>query len=251
MGSLVAHLRNGFPMSGVLAYDAIYERGPVSTPELSIAELLGRQQEVLARTKGAISLDSRENRSAIWKSVLKDVKAGHMKELSIPLPRNSVFLRRFIVKQVKADKPGCSPKERACDDGKMAQVNRASAVQSKVKLDSIDVFAETARRFIQETVESHGASAFCMVGLDHSEAYRQLGADNGPLCRTVVAEDGDGSVRFFKLKKLSFGESASVVHYNAFAKTLVRIVRVGMRVPLMQYFDDFAYMRTRACSGIC
>ncbi|KAJ9439904.1 hypothetical protein DIPPA_16048 [Diplonema papillatum] len=240
MDDLITHLEDGFPMSGVLSYDAIYERGPATTPELSVEELLARQQDVLARTKKAIRSDSRDNKSSVWGSVLKDIAAGHMEELNCPLPSNSVFLRRFVVRQVKADRPGDSPKERACDDGKMAQINRATAVQSKVRLDSIDVFAESARLFVQETVSSRGQTAFCMVGLDHREAYRQLAADNGPLCRAVVAEDLSGAVRFFELKKLSFGESASVVHYNAFAKTLVSIVRIGMKVPLMQYFDDFA-----------
>ncbi|KAJ9467667.1 hypothetical protein DIPPA_07917 [Diplonema papillatum] len=42
------------------------------------------------------------------------------------------------------------------------------------------------------------------------------------------------------MERLSFGEAAAVVHYNAFAKVLAKVVRLGLKVPLCQYYDDFA-----------
>ncbi|KAJ9438200.1 hypothetical protein DIPPA_20011 [Diplonema papillatum] len=65
-------------------------------------------------------------------------------------------------------------------------------------------------------------------------------ARNDVICRCVVAEDPDGLLRFFRLDRLSFGEAASVVHYNAFAKVLARVVRRGLSLSLLQYYYDFA-----------
>ncbi|KAJ9473450.1 hypothetical protein DIPPA_28121 [Diplonema papillatum] len=238
--TLLRHLRTGCPMSGVVGYEDIYSPGPPGEPEITEEELLRRQPDVLARSRQAIRADSPANKEAIWRSVQKELEAGFMVELQSP-PANAVYLRRFVVRQVKSDEEIPRVKERACDDGRMSLINKAVRMSTPVKLDSADVFAEVARRVAVGAMARDPSSAFKFVGLDHKDAYRQLHARNDGLCRCVVAEEpATGRVRFFRMGRLSFGEAAAVVHYNAFAKVLARVVRRGLRLPLCQYYDDFA-----------
>ncbi|KAJ9436950.1 hypothetical protein DIPPA_21873 [Diplonema papillatum] len=235
---LLANLRGGCPMSGPVGYESLYSPS-LGDPELSVAELIRRQPDVLARVRRAVRGESDSNREAIWASVQKEVDRGFMVELAEP-PTNSVFLRRFMVAQLKADQKGWQTKLRACDDGRMALVNKAVHMATKVKLDTVDVFVEVARQLAQQASGRFAGAAFYSVGLDHRDAYRQMKARNDVICRCVVAEGPDGLLRFFRLDRLSFGEAASVVHYNAFARVLARVVRRGLSLPLLQYYDDFA-----------
>ncbi|KAJ9447717.1 hypothetical protein DIPPA_35787 [Diplonema papillatum] len=123
----------------------------------------------------------------------------------------------------------------------MALVNKSVHMSTPVKLDTTDVYVEVARRVAFGALESDPAATFRSVGLDHKDAYRQLRARNDRLCRCVVVENPeDGEVAYFRMERLSFGETAAVVHYNAFARILARVVRRGLRLPLCQYYDDFA-----------
>ncbi|KAJ9442259.1 hypothetical protein DIPPA_35151 [Diplonema papillatum] len=238
--ALLHHLRTGCPMSGVVGYEEIYSPGPPGEPEITEEELLRRQPDVLARSTQAIRAESPANKEAIWSSVRKELEAGFVVELRNP-PANAVYLRRFMVRQVKSDEPVPRVKERACDDGRMALINKAVRMATPVKLDTADVYAEVARRVAHRATTRDPGAAFKSMGLDHKEAYRQLRARNDRLCRCVVAEDpSTGRVRFFRMERLSFGEAAAVVHYNAFAKVLARVVRRGLKLPLCQYYDDFA-----------
>ncbi|KAJ9446805.1 hypothetical protein DIPPA_31240 [Diplonema papillatum] len=123
----------------------------------------------------------------------------------------------------------------------MALINKAVRMATPVKLDTADVYAEVARRVAHRATTRDPGAAFKSMGLDHKEAYRQLRARNDRLCRCVVAEDpSTGRVRFFRMERLSFGDAAAVVHYNAIAKVLARVGRRGLKLPLCQYYDDFA-----------
>ncbi|KAJ9454133.1 hypothetical protein DIPPA_12210 [Diplonema papillatum] len=179
--------------------------------------------------------ESDSNREAIWASVQKEVDRGFMVELVEP-PTNSVFLRRFMVAQLKADQKGWQTKLRACDDGRMALVNKAVHMRRRSSWTP----STFSWRWRGNWPGRFAGAAFYSVGLDHRDAYRQMKARNDVICRCVVAEDPDGLLQFFRLDRLSFGEAASVVHYNAFAKVLARVVRRGLSLPLLQYYDDFA-----------
>ncbi|KAJ9438887.1 hypothetical protein DIPPA_32504 [Diplonema papillatum] len=236
--SLLANLKEGCPMAGPVGYASLYSPS-LGDPELSVEELIRRQPDVLARVRRAVRGESVANKGAIWASVQKEVDRGFMVELVEP-PTNAVFLRRFMVSQLKADQKGWQTKLRACDDGRMALVNKAVHMTTRVRLDTVDVFVEVARQLAQQASGKYAGTAFYSVGLDHRDAYRQMKAQNDVICRCVVAEGPDGLLRFFRLDRLSFGEAASVVHYNAFAKILARVVRSGLSLPLLQYYDDFA-----------
>ncbi|KAJ9443680.1 hypothetical protein DIPPA_15556 [Diplonema papillatum] len=233
---LLENLRTACPMVGYVGYESVYPPAGPGGPELTTGQLLQRQDDVLARSAKAIRSDSPANKRAVWDSVQKELAAGWMVELPVP-PPNAVFLRRFIVRQVKFDEEGSPVKLRPCDDGRMALINKAVFTTTRVKLDTADVFAEAARL---PAASSPAGSSFYSVGLDHKDAYRQLRAQNGKVCRCVVAEGPEGALRFFRMERLSFGEAAAVVHYNAFTKVLAKVVRLGLKVPLCQYYDDFA-----------
>ncbi|KAJ9440961.1 hypothetical protein DIPPA_21334 [Diplonema papillatum] len=233
---LLENLRTACPMVGCVGYESLYPSAGPGVPELTTEQLLRRQSDVLARSAKAIRSDNPANKGAVWDSIQRELEAGYMVEVQVP-PPNAVFLRRFVIRQVKADQEGCPVKLRPCDDGRMALVNKAVFTTTKVRLDTADMFAEVARLL---AASSPDGSSFYSVGLDHKEAYRQLRARNDEVCRCVVAEDPNGAMRFFRMERLSFGEAAAVTHYNAFAKVLASVVRLGLKVPLCQYFDDFA-----------
>ncbi|KAJ9446402.1 hypothetical protein DIPPA_13176 [Diplonema papillatum] len=233
--ALLHHLRTGCPMSGVVGYEEIYSPGPPGEPEITEEELLRRQPDVLARSKQAIRAESPANKEAIWISVRKELQAGFVVELRNP-PANAVYLRRFMIRQVKSDEP--VPLRRRADgsnkqgrpDGDASEAGHGGRLRgSRQEGRSQGDDTRPGRRVVKS------------MGLDHKEAYRQLRARNDRLCRCVVAEDpSTGRVRFFRMERLSFGEAAAVVHYNAFAKVLTRVVRRGLKLPLCQYYDDFA-----------
>ncbi|KAJ9436315.1 hypothetical protein DIPPA_28450 [Diplonema papillatum] len=238
--ALLRHLRTGCPMSGVVGYEEIYSPGPPGEPEITEEELLRRQPDVLARSTQAIRADSLTNKEAVWRSVRRELEAGFIVELRNP-PANTVYMRRFVIRQVKSDEHVPRVKERACDDGRMSLINKAVRMATPVKLDTVDVYAEVCRRVARGALARDPRAEFKSVGLDHKDAYRQLHARNDRLCRCVVAEDpATGRIGFFRMERLSFGEAAAVVHYNAFAKVLARVVRKGLKLPLCQYYDDFA-----------
>ncbi|KAJ9444702.1 hypothetical protein DIPPA_35291 [Diplonema papillatum] len=243
---LLFHLKTGCPMSGVVGYGGLYTPGPPGASEMTEEELVRRQGDVLARSVRAIRSDSKDNRLAIWRSVQKEVAAGYM--VAVRPPANAVYLRRFLIRQVKFDDEGSRIKERACDDGRMALVNKSVHMSTPVKLDT---YVEVARRAAFGALESDPAATFRSVGLDHKDAYRQLRARNDRLCRCVVVENPeDGEVAYFRMERISFGGTAAVVH-NAFARILARVVRRGLRLPLCQYYDDFAAPTLDNCRGCC
>ncbi|KAJ9442321.1 hypothetical protein DIPPA_05881 [Diplonema papillatum] len=141
---LLFHLKTGCPMSGVVGYGGLYTPGPPGAPEMTEEELVRRLGDVLARSVRAIRSDSKDNRLAIWRSVQKEVAAGYM--VAVRPPANAVYLRRFLIRQVKFDDEGSRIKERACDDGRMALVNKSVHMSTPVKLDTTDVYVEVARR---------------------------------------------------------------------------------------------------------
>ncbi|KAJ9438026.1 hypothetical protein DIPPA_28710 [Diplonema papillatum] len=137
---LLFHLKTGCPMSGVVGYGGLYTPGPPGAPEMTEEELVRRQGDVLARSVRAIRSDSKDNRLAIWRSVQKEVAAGYM--VAVRPPANAVYLRRFLIRQVKFDDEGSRIQERTCDDGRMALVNKSVHMSMPVKLDTTDVYVE-------------------------------------------------------------------------------------------------------------
>ncbi|KAJ9440791.1 hypothetical protein DIPPA_28003 [Diplonema papillatum] len=177
---LLHHLRTGCPMSGSVGYEGLYAPAPRVAPEISVEELIRRQPEVLARSVRAIRSTGSTDKVAIWRSVRKELAAGFMVEVCPPA--NAVYLRRFVIRQTKFDEEGSRVKERACDDGRMALVNKAVQMSTPVKLDTADVFVEVARQVAVGALECNPDATFQSIGLDHKDAYRQLRARNDIVC---------------------------------------------------------------------
>ncbi|KAJ9464866.1 hypothetical protein DIPPA_26428 [Diplonema papillatum] len=141
---LLENLRTACPMVGCVGYESLYPSAGPGVPELTTEQLLRRQSDVLARSAKAIRSDNPANKGAVWDSIQRELEAGYIVEVQVP-PPNAVFLRRFVIRQVKADQEGCPVKLRPCDDGRMALVNKAVFTTTKVRLDTADMFAEVAR----------------------------------------------------------------------------------------------------------
>ena len=235
------------PMVGTMGFPEIFPESakPVDAP-MELDELFSRQPEVLARVSAAIRKADPNTKQLVWESVQKEVGKDHMTRLDPEaLPKNSVYFLRFILEQERQDTPLTEAKKRRpVDDGAMALINQAVAVTTPIKVDDADAFAACARELIGAVSERSPGEEFAAIALDHREAYRQVPAANDVACRVVVAEDpATGKLAFFRADRLLFGEASSVLVYNCFARLLAQVARRGLRLPVMQYYDDFACPR--------
>ena len=154
---LTERLATSFPMTGKLGYPDIYPSDPAlaaedAQPELSTEELLREQPMVLERALAAIKSTSPEDKLFLWESMKTETENGFATEISVDALRleKAVFFQRFAVDQLKNEKPGWVFKKRPCDNGRSAQINRATLVYTPIKLATADVYAEALAEFTQQ-----------------------------------------------------------------------------------------------------
>lgn len=91
----------------------------------------------------------------------------------------------------------------------------------------------------------------CLVTtVDLQDAYKQLGLHASDRSRAVVALKGSEGRDFdlFAMNTLPFGASASVHHFNRFSRMLWAIGVEELKLPWLNYFDDYPMVTPKGLS---
>ena len=76
---------------------------------------------------------------------------------------------------------------------------------------------------------------------DHADAYKQIPLDQGYANLTLVFLINPYSRKWFAFthKVLLSGAVSAVIHYNCFSRLLAVLMNLALRIPVLNYFDDF------------
>ena len=126
-------------------------------------------------------------------------------------------------------------RNRACDDFRHSCTNQACTVLTPIRLISWDHVSAIANKF-----KAHGALCH-FFKCDHKSAYKALPVDpeQSKLAVIVLRSPADGKYYAFFSRTLLFGSTASVLHYNIFARIVTELFNKIFGIPLISFFDDF------------
>ena len=142
-------------------------------------------------------------------------------------------MRRFCVTQFRQDG---SVKYRPCDDAAESGHNVGTSLGETITCERADFPARVAALF----AAAAGVDAFDMrVGTDDIvNAYRQC-PGRRPGFTAVALRNPAGECRFFFLRGLNFGLTASVNQFNRVPELIVAFLRRRCGVACTHYFDDY------------
>jgi hypothetical protein len=243
---VIKHLREGsFPLTGRLGYPELFpaaEDKIKDAPSLSVDELLRSQADVKKMIVERLSRQSPEDAKFVYESVMAEVQQGWAVEVfESDITAAAVYYPRFAALQRKLHGDGVVIVSRAIDDGKAARINEAVIVYCPIRLPKAETLGTVAELYHREARRAGRRSNLILNKADHKSAYRQLPGD-GNLQRLITIRDpATGAVRFFESSRLLFGEVGSVVAYNGFSLTITRLMRDRFFIPLLAYYDDYAF----------
>ena len=177
------------------------------------------------------------------KTIAKDVENGYAAKLSASEVKDldAAFLNLFAAVQTQMGERPARQKPRGVDDAALAGVNEPSVCLLYSKIDPHGIEAATSAA--QLAMDAHRAYTrpYTQFSLDHENAYRQIRGGEGVnvYCRVVVSLGASGEFVYHKKKALSFGEAASVVHYNRTARLFARVSARLLPLPSLRCFDGF------------
>ena len=259
-------VRSGAEVTGVVAYDQVFERkanpGP---PPVPLAHLFGQQDAYRRTVERQLRSYTRDDQVLLWSALEKEVSQGFgVVHLTLPAPdpcRPDVFVKRFPVAQVKWDSPTWEEKTRPCDDGTACGVNSALQMLSHVDCNTLDCFAESAACFMQRARSRGYSGGFACVVFDHDQAYRRVKRSRRFRCLTPVVSPGGvvtvgdeqqhvpaGQVVYLEALRLLFGEGGAVAAYCLTARIVAMVIAKVLHLPLGDYIDDFNAMLLAADS---
>ena len=224
----------GFPITGTLSQKGAYPVDKrVKADTLSRHELLkSAHLRFMERAKGANPL----NHTELWNEALDQCKKGWLDQ-PVPVLNNNgelIFEQNGLNPAFRFSVPQ-GDKNRACDDFRHSCTNQACAVLTPIRLISWDHVSAIANEY-----KSHGALCH-FFKCDHKSAYKALPVDpdQSKLAVIVLRSPTDGKYYAFFSRTLLFGSTASVLHYNIFARIVTELCNKIFGIPLISFFDDF------------
>ncbi|MDP6526749.1 MAG: hypothetical protein QGH15_21310 [Kiritimatiellia bacterium] len=246
--TIIKLLRAGLPMVGSHGVPELFPATNKQEPDMTPQQLRDRQEETRKRNLRKVSKAPQEEKEKIMESLKGEVEEGFLEELDTEwVERESkggkvtfAFFPRFGVWQF-CNETG-KWKWRPIDDGKAALINRCAAVETPVRLCTMDQYSEVILEYMRKLKEVDPDAKVKSAKLDHRKAYRLFRTADGPddVVRVVVACDPHtGEAKYYKANRLLFGEALSVLFYNAVSLTLSKVARRVLYIPACNYFDDF------------
>ena len=232
VATLVFLFRVGFPVVGRFAAPGVYpmaggSRGIPDDPLLGAREKWEELPRLFARE---------ENTELLWESALRDVQRGWLRP---PVPMdalgrdNCLPVRRFGVPQ--------GDKVRPCDNCRRSGTNTAAAVETPIVLPTFEdlLVAASLIRGMQRP-PFHRPCGFFKS--DHADAYRQvpIAPAHARFCVVTLKCPHSGRIMCFEPRTLLFGSTTAVLGYNLVARVVATLFTRFFRLPLLNYFDDFA-----------
>ena len=177
----------------------------------------------------------------VWDATVKEVSKGW---LDGPLSAQQVAekvgplwtpSRRFGIVQ--------SAKVRNIDDMSEFAVNQAYGTPEKLDLGGVDEVVALAIGWLRATAGSRSCKLRGRC-LDLKSAYKQIYLNKADKQNAVltVLDPNEDEVRFFISNVLPFGATGSVMAFNRIARALRDLMRKLLKLPVVNYFDDFAHI---------
>ncbi len=202
-------------------------------------------EEVIAKNKAEraalfASMGDHPSAEVVFELTSQELKDGHLfgpfqnaEEVASFLGTDEfTIMRRFGVDQVDKIRP--------CDDALRAHINAGTIMKHKIHLYTIEDFLAAAWRALPP------ASGKFTTGIkgwkrDHKSAYRQvpMNPEHYKFCVFAVWDKGKGKPTLFIHKKLPFGFVTAVIYYNRIAQAICSLARKLLRIPVMNFYDDF------------
>eukprot|EP00392_Amoebophrya_sp_AT5.2_P003251 g3256.t1 len=245
----------GATMHGVLEDPELFARDPDApkAPKKTADHVLRLQGDVLRDILVRMEGETPANVATILEKSDEDVRQGFAEWIEPDkLPANVVYYHRFIAQQIKHDAPTASAhpadwvrKERAVDDGTQNFANDAATVATPITVNTLDRMAATCANFATTHAQHLGPAGVANWSGDHRCACRTVRASNRTFTRVVVVQDPRvrsatlrRRLRFLLMRRLMFGEAASVLQYNRVARLICVVVCVVMLFGLDHFYDD-------------
>ena len=229
----VTQLVHGFPTCGIISQEGVFPTTQKSKPPIPLSILWKSSKK---RFQERAKNSGFKNAEPLWSEALTQVKEGWLSE-PIPIsPSGDVV--GFSVGEVNiAFRFGVDQNEklRACDDLRHNMVNLATTILTPITLPTWDHISQLTKdvHFTQKK--------WSFLKADHADAYKQLPLDPGYANLTLVALRNPRSGKWFAFipKVLLFGAVSAVIHYNCYSRLLAVLMNLALRIPVLNYFDDF------------
>ncbi|CAK8990901.1 Uncharacterized protein (Fragment) [Durusdinium trenchii] len=212
--------------------------------------------------------EARFHAQTLWDETMKEKEKGFVKgpfesldevRASLGIDHDVVVTRRFVLLQGS----GPTPKPRVIDDAKESMINSAYSVLEMLSLHDLDFNAALALTLggllypkSPMTVELKNGQVLegmihpSLVGdlsvwgrcLDLSKAFKQVPIASDSLGPAVllVHDPVTSKPRFFTTQSMPFGCTASVYSFNRITRSLLHLMRHGLRLWGGVFYDDFA-----------
>ena len=236
-----------------------------TTRDLLIKSAAWRNQSLIGKVPHQ---DEPHLRQTLWDETMKEKEKGFVKgpfesldevRASLGIDHDVVVTRRFVLLQGS----GPTPKPRVIDDAKESMINSAYSVLEMLSLHDLDFNAALALTLggllypkgpmtveLQNGQVLEGMIHPSLVGdlsvwgrcLDLSKAYKQvpIASDSLGLAVLLVRDPVTSKPRFFTTQSMPFGRTASVYSFNRITRSLLHLMRHGLRLWGGVFYDDFA-----------
>ena len=236
--SLIADLKQGFPIVGKIPVSTRASPGMVRTISVSEQDVVNRKHEICRRVSH--SLVKADSGSSLMQEVnrqtIEDIQLGRMTPAVAFDPDHSHVAptKRFAIEQQSSS--GKS-KIRIIDDFAESMINELCEVEGHIRMGKILDLVQATRTIVEHSEEHHSVY---IQKADFKSAYRNcpINPEHSRFAKVVYRDSNTNTLMESTHKAMPFGAVAAVYAWDRLGEAVAFAVSNLLVLPVSRYVDD-------------